>query len=743
MTAQPSALTLSVVVCCYSTDRWRLLLDNVASLRAQSPAIDQLVVVVDHNDALLAQVRDAVPDATVVPNRHARGLSGARNSGIEVADGDIVAFVDDDVVVESDWAKYLLAPYSDSAVIGVGGRIVPRFEVEPRWLPPELDWVVGCTYSGHRSSMGPVRNLIGANMSFRREVFETAGNFRTDLGRSLANGAGCEETEFCIRAARDGGVMWYEPAAVVQHFVPRSRVERSYFRARCFGEGMSKAHISRIAGRQQGLASERKYARSTLPRAVMREIVAGLLVRRSGAWARVYALITAVFIIAAGYLRGLFVAPAVIVADQDFEPLLVGDLDVDTPTDLQHATSSRGRPYKRALLLARHHGAPTSIVELTLPDADAEEGAIDEVLDSLRAKAVSQPAQIAPRRRAPEDAPFVSVIIATRDRPEELRRALDSVLALRYDAFEVVVVDNASATGETAKVVASYMQRDERVRYIFEPRPGLAQAHNTGLQIALGSIVAFTDDDVVVDQRWVEAIVTAFGDDQRVACVTGMILPLEIETQSQEWIERAFGFGKGLVTKRFDLEDYKPHDPLFPFAAGTFGSGANMAFRAGPLREIGGFDPALGAGTLARGGDDLAAFFDLVVRGFALVYEPGAIVRHAHRRDYASLRRQSFDYGVGLGSYLAHVTWTNPRSLRRAVVKLPRALGHFVQPGSAKNARRPADFPRELVRRERAGVLVGPWRYAKSRRRVRHELQAPVAAEANVSGANERVGTQL
>jgi GT2 family glycosyltransferase len=536
--------------------------------------------------------------------------------------------------------------------------------------------------------------------------------------------------------------MWYEPAAVAQHFVPRSRVERSYFRARCFGEGMSKAHISRIAGRHQGLASERKYARSTLPRAVMREVVAGLLVRRPGAWARVYALLSAVVIITAGYVRGLLVRPAANVDDQYFEPLLVGDLDVDTPSGLRDATSSLGRRYKRALLLARHHGAPTSIVELTLPDADSDDGAIDRMLDSLRAKAAAEPAQIAPRRRAPEDAPFVSVIIATRDRPEALRRTLDSVLSLRYDPFEVIVVDNASATSETANVVSSYMQEDARVRYIFEARPGLARAHNAGLGLAAGSIVVFTDDDVVVDQRWVEAIVTAFGDDQRVACVTGMILPLEIETQSQEWIERAFGFGKGLVTKRFDLDEHKPADPLFPFAAGVFGSGANMAFRAGPLREIGGFDPALGAGTLARGGDDLAAFFDLVVRGFALVYEPGAIVRHAHRRDYASLRRQSFDYGVGLGAYLAHVGWTNPRSLRRAVVKLPRALRHFLQPGSSKNARRPADFPQELVRRERAGVLVGPWRYARSRRLTRQGSDVTIAAVAKVSDANERVGTQ-
>src|SRR5436190_15123251 len=161
MNAPPG--TLSVVVCCYTEDRWPLLLAAIDSLRNQTRPVDEIVVVVDYNDALLERVRVADLGAVVVPNDEPRGLSGARNTGVRAAKGNIVAFVDDDVVVTPTWAERIMSPYRDPAVLGVGGRILPMFEEGvPRWLAPELDWVVGCTYQGHRASIGPVRNLIGA-----------------------------------------------------------------------------------------------------------------------------------------------------------------------------------------------------------------------------------------------------------------------------------------------------------------------------------------------------------------------------------------------------------------------------------------------------------------------------------------------------------------------------------------------------------------------------------------------------
>jgi hypothetical protein len=197
------------------------------------------------------------------------------------------------------------------------------------------------------------------------------------------------------------------------------------------------------------------------------------------------------------------------------------------------------------------------------------------------------------------------------------------------------------------------------------------------------------------------------------------------------------------VLRRFDPRALPVDDPLFPFAAGRFGSGANMSFRTDVLREIGGFDAALGAGSRARGGDDLAAFFDVIVSGHVIVYEPGAIVRHAHRPDFESLRRQSFGYGVGLGAYLAHVASRHPRHAFHGMFRMRHAAAHFLAPGSAKNVRRPADYPKQLQWRERVGVLLGPGSYVRSRFETRRDgwtfevpRQSYAAVGASPNGAS-------
>ena len=234
-----------------------------------------------------------------------------------------------------------------------------------------------------------------------------------------------------------------------------------------------------------------------------------------------------------------------------------------------------------------------------------------------------------------------------------------------------------------------------------------------------GTIVAFTDDDVVVDRRWLRALTDPFRADPTVGCVTGMIMPAELETPSQAWIESWAGFGKGLVRRRYEDRAGPSGDPLFPFAAGAFGSGANMAFRLDVLRSIGGFDPALGAGTPARGGDDLATFFDVIAAGHAIVYEPAAVVFHADRPDYASLRRQAFGYGVGMGAYAAHVLRTHPR----------RALG-----ATSRWAPRPGTTSPPIRRRTGA---VRPTSPRARLARAGGTPRRPVAVPAQPAGARQ------
>ncbi|MER7579257.1 glycosyltransferase family 2 protein [Kitasatospora sp. NPDC097691] len=295
------APSLTVVICAYTVERWDDLCAAVASVRAQQRPPAETVLVVDHCPELLRLAREQLPaDLRILPNRHRRGLSGARNTALTAARGELIAFLDDDATADPAWTESLLAGFRTPEVLGVGGHVRPWWQTgRPDWFPPEFDWVVGCSYRGLPDGPAPVRNFIGANMSFRRAEALAAGGFRTDLGRVGRRPLGCEETELCIRlaAGHPGAVLRYEPAAAVRHRVPPARTTFSYFAARCFAEGRSKAAVVRHGGAAAGLASERAYLRHTVPAALLRT-----LRRRRPATAA--ALCAGVALTAAGYLTG-------------------------------------------------------------------------------------------------------------------------------------------------------------------------------------------------------------------------------------------------------------------------------------------------------------------------------------------------------------------------------------------------------------------------------------------------------
>ncbi len=299
--------SISVILCTYSEGRWDDLVAARESVRRQSVRPLETVVVVDHNPELLARVRRELPDVVAVSNSEERGLSGARNSGVAAARGSIIAFLDDDAVAAPDWLERLQDSYSDPAVIGVGGRVRPAWpEGRPRWFPPELDWVVGCTYHGLPSTRAEVRNPIGANMSFRREVFQDAGPFLSRIGRNGTRPMGCEETELSIRALRTfpGGQVLFDPEAVVDHTIAAERARWRYLLSRCFAEGLSKAIVSVHAGAADGLASERGYVARTLPRGFARELRAALFGDDLAGVARAAAIAIGLGLTAAGYGAG-------------------------------------------------------------------------------------------------------------------------------------------------------------------------------------------------------------------------------------------------------------------------------------------------------------------------------------------------------------------------------------------------------------------------------------------------------
>jgi glucosyl-dolichyl phosphate glucuronosyltransferase len=264
---------LSVVVCTYAVQRWDGLRAGIAALRAQTLMPHEIFVVVDHEPALLERVASELPGAIALASAGPPGLAGSRNTGAHAATGSVVAFIDDDAVAEPDWLERLAEPYEDAQVAAVGGGIVPSWsDARPAWFPPEFDWVVGCTYRGLPKGRATVRNLIGANMSFRREVFEHL-EFFSGLGHAHGRSLGGEETDFCIRLAElfPGSRIVYEPNACVRHHVPASRARFSYFMQRCYSEGVSKGVLAQRVGSRTGLASERAYVRA-LPGAALRSV---------------------------------------------------------------------------------------------------------------------------------------------------------------------------------------------------------------------------------------------------------------------------------------------------------------------------------------------------------------------------------------------------------------------------------------------------------------------------------------
>ena len=309
------AATATVVICVYTEKRWDDIVAAVDSVGAQEVAAAETLVIVDHNPGLLSRAQQAFGPrgVRVLPNAHKQGLSGARNTAIAEATGDVVVFLDDDAAGRPGWLAALLAPYSDPTVKAVGGVAHPRWPINrPRVLPGaapydpnatgELDWIVGCTYTGQPLRQAEVRNLMGCNMSFRREVFDRVGGFAEDIGRIGKNPLGCEETELCIRArqayqrAGEKIRIVFEPAAVVDHRVSPDRIEWAYLRRRSWAEGLSKAAVSKLVGSDDALSTERSYVARVLPTAVLRELKEG---RVSSA-----AVVTALACTTAGYVRG-------------------------------------------------------------------------------------------------------------------------------------------------------------------------------------------------------------------------------------------------------------------------------------------------------------------------------------------------------------------------------------------------------------------------------------------------------
>lgn len=313
-------LSVSVAIPAYTMKRWELLRKAVESARAQTVPIDEVVVCIDNNDELLARARDewAMTEGTpvrVLANRHSDhlqrvsihqaahgttrrfGAGSARNTAAETINSDVIAFMDDDAHARPDWIEQLLRVFADSSIVAVGGAPLPAYETErPSWFPANFDWVFGCAYAGMPSQIAPLRHLIGANMAVRRSAWWDVGGFV---------GSDFDDLNLCMRLAERFGAqsIYYNPRAIVHHFVPSERVTWRYFWRRCYFVNREKVRVFRRMGSAANLTAEREFVLRALTRQAGRDLrrVASGEPHAAGALG---AMVAGIGLAAAGHARG-------------------------------------------------------------------------------------------------------------------------------------------------------------------------------------------------------------------------------------------------------------------------------------------------------------------------------------------------------------------------------------------------------------------------------------------------------
>jgi GT2 family glycosyltransferase len=415
-------------------------------------------------------------------------------------------------------------------------------------------------------------------------------------------------------------------------------------------------------------------------------------------------------------------------------PVWVGVCDLDQVGPVWSPGGPLAEHHRTVRALVRWHGAPVGYVSVSALPADSLASRVHAAARATLAGPLEQhaawdaeaelpashrdavpgrddwlPRVSCPQRFGYAEGTGITVIVCTRDRSAELQLCLDSLKQLRHDPMEILVIDNAPACGTTEAIVRQLAERDPRIRYAREERPGLSHARNLGLTLATHDIVAFTDDDTRVDPDWTRALLAGFAADPSIACVTGLVASSSLETNSERYFDARYARPAAFEPHRYDLA-IRPSG-LYPYSAGVFGTGANFAVYRPVILDLGGFDTLLGAGSPGRGGEDLDIFLRVILSGERIGYLPTALVWHRHRTDTRALCEQVYSYGYGLGAYLAkHLVVPD---LRRALRDYgpPKAAALLLQMRHASRASRLGAVGVKLAAREVIGVLSGATRY--------------------------------
>ena len=722
-----------------------------AIMEMSPPAAE--VLVVDNapsDDSTERLVRERYPVVRYV--REPRpGLDWARNRAIAEAQSEIIAFTDDDVIVDRRWVGALAELFADAPDVHVVTGLVVPYELESE---AQQDFESyggfgrGIARAWHTAGAhhGAGRFGTGANMAFRRTLFDRVGGFdpALDVG-TAADGGG--DLEMYFRVLQEGYMLVFEPRAVVRHR-HRREPERLRKQMRDWGKGLF-VYMRRSADRYPGERREfrrltrwwigryiiRRYLLSFLRRApyprdlIVQEVRGALQSRRAyrdavrGAermarelGAGRYDLLERVSTMAENK-RAVTSSVAVRTIDLDAPLAALGDLE--TARAVQLYVMRAARPVAAFEIGTYGHPLPVPQLRDTLADLLAPQILFErreEIGREIEQWFAGERAAAANAARSQTRASLepASIVIATFDRPDDLRACLRSLMCQTSTRpLEIIVVDNHPASGLTPGVVAEF----PRARLVTEPRQGLSYARNAGIRAATGEIIVATDDDVVMPPDWLEKLLAPFARDD-VMIVTGNVLPAELATRAQQLFEHYGGLGRGFVRVEAGGEWfgswYREAVPTW-----QLGATANAAFRATIFThpEIGMLDPALGAGSPTGCSEDTDLFYRVLAAGFTIVYEPAAYVWHHHRRDMRALRRQIYAYSKGHVAYHL-ITWKRYGD-SRALFHLALTLPKWQLKKLLRWMRRSNDYPLSLIMTEIAGNLAGPWALWRARRRAR------------------------
>lgn len=389
----------------------------------------------------------------------------------------------------------------------------------------------------------------------------------------------------------------------------------------------------------------------------------------------------------------------------DSSPVRLVDVEISGPLGVVVLDS---KPGDRLWIEVMKLGQIVGVVERSAQGAGLSISVVQELANGY---ADVEPS---PFRSFPDDQlPMATVIIPTiYRRIDELTRTVASVLALDYPNYEVVVVDNRPGTDNPP--ITEFLGY-EKVRVILEPRKGVSSARNRGIAESTGQFIAFTDDDAIVDRNWLRVLGVKFAQDVDVDAIGGMVRPMELDAEAQLWFEEFYGgFTGHYLPDKWSVAIVGDSDPLFPYSAGHFGAGCNMAARRSSFERYGAYDPFLGIGTPTKGGEDLKFFMKVLLGGGTVAFEPAALVRHSHRRTNHEFMVQVFGYGIGLTAMYTSLVFEDHRHVYQMLRRLPRGVKMLLLPTRQRSPSATTDYPRRTQIYQLLGMACGPLLYLRS-----------------------------